>query len=134
MALRPREKYYEAAEKMGMTVVTLDPPDVIQHITGRKTMSAINNALHMASLDCLKEVEKGKPILLDFCPIGTLAVEATYARSVGELSDKDITQYKEEWQVNWLPVLEAAGYTNIVVLADTADGDIKAKVRDHSDL
>ena len=129
LALRPREQYYEAAEKLGMTVVTLDPTDVIQHMTGRKTMSAINKALHSASLDCLKEVEKGRHILLDFCPIGTIAVEGKYARSVGELNDKDISHYKDDWQDNWLPVLEEAGYNKIVVLADMAD-----VVRDQRDL
>lgn len=131
MALRPREQYHDAAESLGMEVVRIDPPDVIQHIAGRKTLPAINQALHNASLEGLKGVEKGRPILLDFSPIRTIAVEGKYAISHGELAEHDINQYKADWKGNWLPVLEAGGYTDIVVLADIADVDISAKVRHH---
>ena len=134
MALRPREQYHQAADELGMAVVTLDPPDVIQTITGPLTLSAINKALHKASLDGLKTVEKGRPILLDFSPIRTIAVEGKRARSVGELTEEDISHYKADWAENWLPVLEEAGYSKIVVLADIADVDISAKVRWYRDL
>ena len=131
LALRPREQYHHAAKNLGMEVVTLDPPDVIEHIVGTKTLPRINQALHRASLDGLMGVEKGRPILLDFSPIRTIAVEGKYSRTVGELTEQDINQYKADWRENWLPVLEAGGYTDIVVLADIADVDISAKVRHH---
>ena len=129
MALRPRDQYHAAAEALDMVVVTLDPPDVIQNITGERSLAAINTALHRASLTCLREVEKGRPILLDFCPIRTIAVEGKCALYAGGLTDQDISQYKDEWGERWLPALKEAGYSNIVVLADVADVDISSKVQ-----
>lgn len=129
MSLRPREQYYQAAEQMGMTIVKLDPPDVIKTITGPKTLSAINEALHEASLNLLKSSEKGNRILLDFSPIRTIAVEGMYGLYVGEMDTADIDGYKHDWKEKWLPVLEDAGYDKVVVLADIADVGILDKVR-----
>ena len=121
MALSRPRQYHDAAEKLGMAVSTLDAEDVSIKIGGSNTFSALLKALHSGSLDCLKEVEKGRSILLDFCPISTIAVEGIYGMCVGELDAKDISDYKEEWREKWLPFLAEAGYSKIVVLADIED-------------
>jgi len=135
LSLRPREEYHKAAEELGIKVFALDAVEVIERITGPRTLSAINEALHEMSLNqvsrYLKMAEKRKPILLDFCPIRTIAVEGLYGFYNGELTGRDITGYKLDWEHEWLPLLEETGY-NIVVLADMADAS--AKVRCYFEL
>ena len=118
-----------------MPFVPLNPSaDINQNITGRNTLSVINKTQLLASLDCMQNVDKWMPILPHLSPIRTIAVEGKRARSVGELTEEDISHYKADWLEKWLLVLEEAGYSNFFALADIADVDDVAEVRRYSDL